>query len=110
MKPSDHVCRGCGFRLDPDNPSESICPACGRDPQDARSRTEDHLTALIACSTTFAEALQTANDVLGSGLSDEPDVDYLPDPELDFVIGEAAALIQALSNVPVLAAGNSLVN
>ena len=110
MKPSNDVCPQCGFRVDPDNPSASVCLACGRDPQHARSLTEDHLAALISGATAFAEALQTANDVLGSQLSDEPDVDYLPDPELDFVIGEAEALMHALSNGPVLVAGNSLVN
>jgi len=27
MKPTNQVCPECGFRLDPDNPSESVCPA-----------------------------------------------------------------------------------
>jgi len=110
MKQSTHVCRQCGFRVDPDNPSTTVCPACGRDPQNARSLTEDHLDALLADATAFSGTLQTGNDVLGSQLSDEPDVDYVPDPELDFVIGEAEALMQALSNGPVLVAGNGLVN
>ena len=110
MRPSNDVCPQCGFRVDPDNPSESVCPACGRDPQDAPSLTEDHLAVLLADATTLAETLQIANDVLGSELSNEPDVGYLPDPELDFVIGEAEALMQALSNGPVLVAGNSLLN
>lgn len=108
MKPKNDVCPQCGFRVDPDNPSASVCPACGRDPQDARSLTEDHLAVLLADPTILA--VRTANDVLDSGLSDEPEVGYLPDPELDFVIGEAEALMQTLSNGPVLVAGNSLVN
>ena len=110
MKPSNNVCPQCGLQVDPDNPSVSVCPACGRDPQDADSLTECHLAASLADATGFAETLQTANEILGSGLSDEPDVGYLPDPELDFVIGEAEALIRALSNEPILVAGNSLVN
>ena len=110
MRPSNDACPHCGFRVDPDNPSASVCPACGRAQQDARPLTEDHLAALLADATAFSETLQTANDVLGSELSDEPDVGYLPDPELDFVIGEAEALMQALSSGPVLVAGNSLVN
>jgi len=110
MKPSNDLCPQCGFRVDPDNPSASVCPACGRDPQDARSLTVDHRPALLGDATAFAETLQTANEVLGSELSDEPEVGYLPDPELDFVIGEAEALMRALSNGPVLVAGNSLVS
>ena len=110
MKPSNDVCTQCGFRVDPDKPSASVCPACGRDPQHTRSLTEDPLAALLADATAFSGTLQTGNDVLGSQLSDEPDVDYVPDPELDFVIGEAEALMQALSNGPVLVAGNGLVN
>ena len=110
MKPSNDLCPQCGFRVDPENPTASVCPACGRDPQDARSLTEDHLAALLADATVFSETLQTENGVLGSELSDEPEVGYLPDPELDFVIREAEALMQALSNGPILVAGNSLVN
>ena len=68
------------------------------------------MAAVLADGTAFAETLQTANDVPGSEPSDEPDVGYLPDPELDFVIGEAEALMQALSHGPVLIAGNRLVN
>jgi len=110
MKPSNYVCPRCGFRVDPDNPSASVCPACGHDPQNARLLTDDPLVALITGATAFAETLQTENGVLGSELSDEPEVGYLPDPELDFVIREAEALMQALSNGPILVAGNSLVN
>ena len=110
MKPSNNVCPRCGPQVDPDNPFLSVCPACGRDPQDAYSLAEDHLAALLADVTCFSETLQIANDVMDSGLSEEPDVGYLPDPELDFVIGEAEALMHALSNGPVLVAGNSRVN
>ena len=102
MKPSNQVCPRCRFRLDPDNPSAVACPACGQ--------PEDHLATLLADATTLVEPLQTANEVPGSELPDEPDVGYLPDPELDFVIGEAEVLMQALSNGPILVAGNSLVN
>ena len=68
------------------------------------------MDALLADAAAFAETLQIANDVMGSELSDEPDVGYLPDLELDFVIGEAEALMQTLSSGPLLVAGNSLVN
>ena len=40
----------------------------------------------------------------------EPDVAYTPDPELDFAIDDAEGLLKALTDGPVLVAGNSLVN
>jgi hypothetical protein len=68
------------------------------------------LAAVLEDAAAFAEGSQSANYVLGSEISAEPEVTYAPDPELDFVIGDAEALKQALMDGPVLVAGNGLIN
>jgi hypothetical protein len=35
----------------------------------------------------------------------EPDIDYVPDPELDLAIADGAALMQALPNCPFWSPG-----
>ena len=111
MKPTNHLCPRCGFRLDPDNPSESVCPACGADPNDGCWPEQDlRLAAVLEEAAAFAQTLQNTNDILGWEVSAEPDVAYAPDPELDFVIGDAEALMLALMDGPVLVAGNGLIN
>ena len=47
---------------------------------------------------------------LGAGAFGEPDNAYTPDPELDFAIDDAEGLWKALTDGPVLVAGNGLVN
>jgi hypothetical protein len=48
--------------------------------------------------------------IRGLEVSTEPEVAYSPDPELDFVIGDAEALMLALMDGPVLVAGNGFIN
>jgi len=111
MKPTNHLCPQCGFRLDPDNPSESVCPACGADPHDARSLTQDLVLAAVPDdASASAETLQAARDILDTGVSAEPEIVYSPDPELDFAIADAAAVMESLTEGPILIAGNRLVN
>jgi hypothetical protein len=111
MKLTNHLCPECGFRLDPDNPSEPVCPACGADPNDERWLGRDiGLATVIEDAAAFAETVRSGNDVLGPELSAEPDVAYAPDPDVDFVIGDAEALMRALMDGPVLVAGNGLIN
>lgn len=111
MKPTNHLCPQCGFRLDPDNPSEAVCPACGADPRDGRELTQDlHLAAVLDDAAAPPEALQAAKDILDAGVSAEPEIVYSPDPELDFAIADAEAVMDSLTKGPVLVAGNRLVN
>ena len=111
MKPTNHLCQQCGFRLDPDNPSEPVCPACGADPNDGHWLAQDlRLATVLEDAAAFAETFQSANYVFGSEVSSEPEVAYAPDPDLDLLIGDAEALIQALADGPVLVAGNALIN
>ena len=110
MKPTNHLCPQCGFRLDPDNPSESVCPACGTDPHDGHRSLQDLCLAVVLEDAASAETLHTANEILGADAFGEPDVAYAPDPELDFAIDDAEGLLKALTDGPVLVAGNSLVN
>jgi hypothetical protein len=57
-----------------------------------------------------AETFHAPNEILGADSSGEPDVAYTPDPELDFAIDDAEGLWKALTDGPVLVAGNGLVN
>ena len=110
MKPTNHLCPQCGFRLDPDNPSESVCPACGNDPSDGHRPLQDLCLAVVLEDAASPQTLHTANEILGVDAFGEPDVVYTPDPELDFAIDDAEGLLKALTDRPVLVAGNSLVN
>ena len=111
MKPRKHLCQQCGFRLDPDNPSEPVCPACGADPNDGSWLAQDlQFAAVLEDAAAFAQTLPNGNDVPASEASAEPDVAYAPDPDVDFVIGDAEALMRALMDGPVLVAGNGLIN
>jgi len=40
----------------------------------------------------------------------EPEIDYVPDPELDLAIADGEALMHALTEGPILVAGNRLIN
>jgi hypothetical protein len=40
----------------------------------------------------------------------EPEIDYVPDPELDLAIADGEALREALTEGPILVAGNTLIN
>ena len=107
----NHFCPHCGFKLDPDNPSQPVCPACGCDPQDSHLGLRDlYLTAVVEDLSAVADARQSANVSFGAGPLQEPDTAYSPDPDLDFAIGEAETLRQALVDVPFLVPGNRLVN
>jgi hypothetical protein len=102
-------CPECGFRLDPYNESQAVCPACGADPN-MRPDDDSDLAAAFVDGEAFAEEPVTLSDVLGLDGPMEPEIDYVPDPELDLAIADGAALIQALTELPILVAGNRLIN
>ena len=52
----------------------------------------------------------TLGEVLGWDAPVEPEIDYVPDPELDLAIADAEALREALTEGPILVAGNRLIN
>ena len=110
MKSSNCLCPQCGFRLDPDNSSESVCPACGTDPHDGHRSLQDLCLAVVLEDAASAQTLHAANEILGADAFGESDVAYTPDQELDFAIDDAEGLLKALIDGPVLVAGNSLVN
>jgi len=66
--------------------------------------------AVVLEDAASAETLHTSNDILGADVFGEPEVAYAPDPELDLAIDDAEGLLKALTDGPVLVAGNSLVN
>ena len=104
-------CPECGFRLDPYNESQAVCPACGADPNTAvRPDDDSDLAAAFVEGEAFAEAPVTLSEVLGGEDPMESEIDYVPDPLLDFAIADAEALWEALTEGPILVAGNRLIN
>ena len=104
-------CPECGFRLDPYNESQVVCPACSADPSTPVVPGDDpELTAAFEDGEAFAEVPVTLNEVLGGEDPMEPEIDYVPDPLLDFAIADAEALWEALTEGPILVAGNRLIN
>jgi hypothetical protein len=104
------LCPECGFRLDPYNESQAVCPACGTNPNTPVLPDDFDLAAALEDGEAFAEAPVILSEVLGSDAPMEPEIDYVPDPELDIAIADGAALMQALTELPILVAGNRLIN
>jgi len=105
------LCPECGFRLDPYNESQAVCPACGADPNTPMRQDDDSsIAAALEDGEAFAEAAVTLSDVLDFDSAMEPEIDYIPDPELDLSIADGEALMHALTEGPILVAGNRLIN
>ena len=105
------LCPECGFRLDPYNESQAVCPACGANPDTPMRPNDDfNIAAALEDGEAYAEAPVTLTDVLDFDAAMEPEIDYVPDPELDVVIADGEALLQALMEGPILVAGNKLIN
>ena len=109
MKPTNHLCPQCGFRLDPDNPSESVCPACGTDPHDGHRPLQDLLLAAVLEDAASAETLQTANEILDADALGEPEVATLRIRNWISRL-RRRGLLKALTDGPILVAGNGLIN
>jgi hypothetical protein len=104
-------CPECGFEFDPDNESQVVCPACGADPAgELRLEDDPTLAAAFEDGAAFAEAPVDLADMLGENAPTESETDYVPDPELDLAIADAEALREALTEGPILVAGNRLIN
>lgn len=102
-------CPECGFRTDSANESQVVCPACGADPTMRRDE-DSELAAAFEEGAAFAETSISLADVLVDCTSTDAEIDYVPDPELDVVIADGEALLQALREGPILVAGNKLIN
>jgi hypothetical protein len=88
-----------------------VCSACGTDPTDPLRQDDDsNVAAAFEDGDAFAEAPVTLAEVLGWDAPVEPEIDYVPDPELDLAIADAEALREALTEGPILVAGNRLIN
>jgi len=104
-------CPECGFRFDPDNESQMVCPGCGGDPNYSIHVDDDSkLAAALDDAAAFAEAPVSLAEVLSEDAPMESEIDYVPDPELDIAIADGEALREALTEGPVLVAGNGLIN
>ena len=104
-------CPTCGFRFDPINESQVVCPACGADPNNPpRPEDDPEIAAVFDDAAAFAEAPLSLTEVVGGDPPMEPEIDYAPDPDLELMLVEAEALRAALTEGPVLIAGNKLVN
>lgn len=97
--------------MDPVNESQVVCPACGADPNNPlRPEDDPEFAAAVEDGAAFAEVPVSLTDVLGGDAPMEPEIDYVPDPDLELMIADAEALKAALTEGPVLIAGNKLVN
>jgi hypothetical protein len=106
----DTCCPMCGFRLDPVNESQVVCPACGADPNNPpRPEDDPEIAAALEDGAAFAEAPASLSEMLGGDAPTEPEIDYVPDPDLDAAIAEGEALKEALTKGPNLVAGNKLI-
>ena len=104
-------CPECGFRFDPDNESQVVCPACGADPNSSmRPDDGSNLAAALEDAAAFAEVPVSLAEVLSEDAPIEPGIDYVPDPDLDIAIADGEALREALTEGPILVAGNGLIN
>ena len=104
-------CSECGFRLDPDNESQPVCPACGRDPIRCEAVEDGSgIAAALAGVATLADHLPLPPHDMEEALADDSEVGYLPDPELDLILTDAEAYIKALFEGPILVARNNLIN
>lgn len=105
-------CPECGFRFDPLNESQVVCPACGTDPCSGLPPEFDPETAAaFEDAEAFAAAPTSLAAVLEGDAPLEPEVeDYVPDPDLELIIADAEALRAALVEGPILVAGNKLIN
>ena len=100
-----------GFRFDPINETQVVCPAYGADPNDpARPEDDPEFAAAFEDGAAFAEAPVSLVEVLAGDAPMEPEIDYVPDPDLELMITDTEALRTALTEGPVLIAGNKLVN
>jgi hypothetical protein len=103
-------CSECGFRLDPVNESQQVCPACGRDPIRCEAEDGSGIATALADVAALADDLPLPPHGMGEALADDSEVAYLPDPELDLILTDAEAYIKALFEGPILVAGNHLIN
>jgi len=88
-------CPECGFRFDPDNESQVVCPGCGAGPASSLADEGSELAAGFEDGEAFAEAPVILSEVLGWDAPIEPEIDYVPDPELDLAIGPRTRLAAA---------------
>jgi len=107
----DPCCPGCGFRIDPLNESQFVCPACGTAP-DHIPALEDELdiSAALEDGAAFAAVPVTLTAMLEGAEPIGSDADFLSDNELELVAAEGDALMTALTERPILIAGNKLIN
>jgi len=104
----ENRCSECGFKLDPVNESQQVCPACGRDP--IRCEDEAGVAAALAYVDSLADGLLLLLQRVEEAFAVDSDVVYPPDPELDLILADAEAYIKALFEGPILVAGNHLIN
>ena len=104
-------CSECGFRLDPVNESQQVCPACGRDPTRCEAVEDGSgLAAALGDVAALADDLPLPPHDMEEALADDSEVAYLPDPELELILTDAEAYTKALFEGPILVAGNHLIN
>ena len=104
-------CQACGFRIDPLNESQVLCPACGADPYNPMLPRDDREVApAFDDGAAFIDDPVPMTEALGGDASVYPEIDCMPDPDLELMIADAEAVMLALTHGPILIAGNKLVH
>jgi hypothetical protein len=75
-----------------------------------RPNDDFNIAAALEDGEAYAEVPVTLRDVLDSDSAMEPEIDYVPDSELDLAIADGESLMHALTEGPILVAGNRLIN
>jgi hypothetical protein len=105
----DTQCPECGFRFDPINESQVVCPACGADPNNC-PEDDPGIVAALEDGAAFMDASVSTTEVMDRDLPIEPEIDYAGDPYLELIIADAEAIKVAPTEGPILVAGNKLIN
>lgn len=105
----DTRCPECGFKFDPINESQVVCSACGADPNNCPGDGPETVAALED-GAAFMDAPVSMPEVLERHLPIEPEIEYAADPYVELIIADAEAIKAALTEGPILVAGNKLIN
>jgi len=68
------------------------------------------IAAALGEVASLADHLLLPPQAVEEALTEDPEVDYPSDEELDLIVADAGAHIKALFESPILVAGNHLIN
>ena len=104
-------CSECGFRLDPINESQQVCPACGRDPIRCEGEANGSgIAAALADVVSLTDHFPRRLQGMEQALAVDSEVHYIPDPEFDLILADVEAWVKALFESAFPISGNHRTN